>query len=420
MSSPELNLYLEVRMRIQYGSGWPFSTRRPFYILYRWETDISEWSAVYRSEVLTEPSQTPDAQGAMVFRIVNLPLSHVIGVYSKRPLRIEFFHYKMSKEKDAKMLAYVETSIVDLRRTMSGSRMLMVLNIFPTGELVGNAVLQQSKVSSSKYFFSLMANFGGPVSGTLVYFGVGVVDVKRVRGAIRRARPLTEGGSQRLRPHELRPFFTISRYTPMTSSVTTTTTNPGRPSNTNNNNMQNPDQATTVTTTVTTTTTTTTSNSNNSTAAPQSLPKFTWEEVYRSEHATRHITSRPYMFRVAKLTERKLNGLQDTRIIAVNLYRPHRDEPVLFAYFLTTVHTLLHAPLGSVFPLISGSSDTNANANADREEDSSDEVEDESSLGYAKLDISMKRGARLSFSVTVFLGQPTPEGANIETIQHPR
>ena len=189
---------LEVRVKIQKRSGWPFSTTRPFFVLYRWEPIDGSWSPLYRSEVLTKVSASPHAKGCMVFQIAELDFLKDIPGNDDRPLRVEFFHYKTTDQ--PKLLGYVATSLLDLRQAKPRSELKLMLNTFPEGELVGRLFMNMSRLTSRRCFFSLQAEFGGDVNGVFVYFDVRLKDNN------------AHGNGRRNRSKHPRPFYTISRY----------------------------------------------------------------------------------------------------------------------------------------------------------------------------------------------------------------
>lgn len=188
---------IDIRIKVQLSGGWPFSSRRPFFVLYRWENHLLEWTSYFRSEILTEPSPTPDAQGSMIFLPTAFILRKVIGQDEHRPLRFEFFHYKLSGEQI--LLAYCTTSLVELRQTTNGHRLHLVLNIFPKGELVGNLSISKKYLTASRYHFLLQANFGGPFRENFAYISINIANYHN-----RRFYNFW---------NEARPYFSIQRYT---------------------------------------------------------------------------------------------------------------------------------------------------------------------------------------------------------------
>lgn len=323
---------LEMRCKVQLSGGWPFSASRPFFVLYRWEPNCN-WTPVYRSEVLTEKSTSPDGKGCMVFRLAILDVRQVIGEDENRPLRLELFHFKVSE--DPKLLAFFSTSLVLLRQAKQGARQKLVLNIFPKGELVGHLKLHASMVTASRYFFSLQANFGGPIVGNFVYMTISVSEPSR--------------RSSWFALRDQRPFFTISHYS---------------------------DQG-------------------------------KWEEVYRSESASRVSNNRCYYYRIMKLTERKLNANHSGRSLSINFHRQlDRGNSCQLAYFVTKVSTLLEAPRGMIFQLIPYRATTSNDSN---------ESKSGTSSGYARLEQAERLDSRIFFSISVVLGMDPPAGANLKS-----
>lgn len=343
-------LHICVRAKIQLSGGWPFSARRPFFLAYRLEDGNAGWQPFYLSEVLTQPTYSPDANGSMIFRIANFSLRNVIGNNDQRPLRFEFFHYKISATRKGQheLLGHCTTSLAQLRQATAGDRLRLVLNILPKGEIAGNLTLRESRVSSKRYYFSLQVNFGGPFAGRIVFFSITAVDFLHPRGG--------------LLSRDTRLSFTISRYSSSTK---------------NRNGYRN-------------------INNEDSTGK--------WVEVYHSQQSERKSNHRDHGFRVAKLTLSRLNGCDFHRIISINLHRStNRGDPVLFAYLLTTLSTLLSEPRGSLFKLIVNKDDAN----------STPKHSDGPFRGYATLIAREQRDSRMSFSVEMTLGQAPPVGSKL-------
>lgn len=192
---PDDELIFQFQVNIMPRGGWPFLSRRPFFVLYRWDSVVSRWDAFYRSEVLTEPSVAPKSKGCMFFRLVLLKTQDVIGNNDHMGLRVEFFHYKPG---EPQLLAGASTSLAKLRQTEQGTRMPCSINVFPRGELVGNVMLQKKKITASRYYFCIQANFGGPVVGNLVHITMTVTDSAHAPGT--------------KLPWNMRLFFTICWY----------------------------------------------------------------------------------------------------------------------------------------------------------------------------------------------------------------
>lgn len=199
--SPNEKFGLQLRVKILKSEGWPFTARRPFWVLYRWEADISSWQAVYRSEVLTEQSTARNSDGCMIFTPAILDMRKLIdaGDNDTNPLRIEFFHYKFLG--GPTLLAHVSTSLRHLRQAEETSPLDIVVNIVSKGELMGNLIVQSKILSASQNFFTLQATFGGPITGNLVYFSLRLSTPWRWR--------------RRLGLRYSSSFYTISRYNDM-------------------------------------------------------------------------------------------------------------------------------------------------------------------------------------------------------------
>lgn len=318
---------IDIRVKVELWGGWPFSSRRPFFVLYRWENQLLEWTPFFRSEILTEPSPTPDAHGSMIFLSKAFLLRKVIGQDEHRPLRFEIFHYKLSEE--PKLLAYCTTSLVELRQTTNGHRLQLILNIFPKGELVGNLSMLRKRITTSRYYFSLQANFGGPFRENFAYFSINIANCQN-----RHFRFFFW--------NESRPYFSIHRYTDNDRS-----------------------------------------------------DRGEWDEVYRSELIPFALSRRPQNYQIAKVTLRKLNNGELRRKLSINIYQRSRSrDPVLMAYFHTTVSDLLEGPFDKKFSLRGGQNNN---------------VSDEPCPGYAVLEAKERRDSKFSFCIGIVLGQSTTD-----------
>lgn len=186
VNSAGVQLVLEMRVRVRRESGWPFALARPFFVLYRWEPADVSWTPLYRSEVLTKESDRNDAKGAMIFSMANVFLGERHADVDDRPLRLELFHYKTT---DApKLVAYLSTSLRELRLAAEGAALKLELNTFLSGELTGKLSVHASRVTLRRHFFALEADLGGDVPGPSVYMDVNLLEERR--GAPwRRARP---------------------------------------------------------------------------------------------------------------------------------------------------------------------------------------------------------------------------------------
>lgn len=184
-ASDELIVF-DIHVKIDSKGGWPFFSKRPFFVLYRWEQPFKIWTPIYRSEVLTRPSNIREAAGAMVFRLASLSLVEAIGDDDTRPLRLEFFQYK---HRDTPcMFAQFSTSLSQLRQVQPASPLKLSLNIFPKRDLVGSLVMQESRSTAKRTYFALRAQFGGPVEGRHVYFALSVLDRRQVSPSSRRRK----------------------------------------------------------------------------------------------------------------------------------------------------------------------------------------------------------------------------------------
>ncbi len=196
-------LVFEVKIKINKRLGWPFSTTRPFFVVFvrNFQTDV--WDPVYRSEVLTQPSDLPDAHGSMYFEhaVLNTQAMYDatqgMELSDNHPLRIEVFHYKT--QGSSKMLAYMCTTNLELRQESLNEKMKMEVNTFPEGELVGSVVLKKRTITATLSFFSFLMEFGGDVAGYCLYLNVSLQSVKEGRFSSFSSRALT------------RPFYYLKR-----------------------------------------------------------------------------------------------------------------------------------------------------------------------------------------------------------------
>lgn len=191
----EDRLVFEMRIKIDKKVGWPFSTSRLFFLIYRYSERDKDWQPIYRSEVLTKASDHPHAEGSMYFQLAQLKCIYLERT-DAQPLRIEFFHFKTTD--CAKMLAQLTTSRVDLRQTDAGEPLPLNVNTFPEGELVGRLNLVRKVITKTTSYYSLLVNFGGDIQSNAV-----VLDIK-LQVAKLRYRPRRSLVSKRL-------FFVVSK-----------------------------------------------------------------------------------------------------------------------------------------------------------------------------------------------------------------
>lgn len=318
---------LEIRANIQMSGGWPYSARRPFFVLYRWESSIPIWTPVYRSEVLTAPKHGADDN--MIFTPLIVPVSDLIGNEDDRQLRLELFHYKDQGE--SRLLAYVSTSLVKLRQLKAGSPLNLITNIVSKGDFVGEMTAHAPIITATKNFFTLQANFGVPIVGNFVFFSVSLTEPSLSRPPIfsRRNRQL--------------PLYTISRFN----------------------------------------------------------DKCFWEEVLRSEIAPHLTIDKVHTFRLAKITEMKLNACYSHRRLAIRIHRKERSKSSApIAYVITSTATLLESPVGTTFPVT-------ALPDCLHHEDVAI-IGDNYECGYIRLNQSEKRDTRQYFSISCVLGRKAP------------
>lgn len=191
----ECILSMELRMRVDMDEGWLFPTSRLCFIVFGWGTRSTSWTPLYRSEVLSKPTEFYNGEGEMVFGLVEASLNQIDGVLENRPLRIEIF--QLVSGTPPKLLAFLGTSLKDLRQTKEKSEMDWRLNTFPHGEVMGTLTMGYSRISQNRHFFVLHAYFGGTVRSDSVYF----------------ALTLAEHGRHTLRRslRSYKPFYCISR-----------------------------------------------------------------------------------------------------------------------------------------------------------------------------------------------------------------
>lgn len=200
--SPQSEISLEVRIRVDKKVGWPFSSSRVFYTVYRREYD-GQWKPLYRSEVRVKVTDHPDARGCMLYTIAEInQLVATIGDDSG-VLRIEFFQFKTTGSAH-KLLGIVTTSLLQLRQAPPGTDLDLQLNTFTNAELVGRALLDRSRFTAQRSFFSLKANFGGPVKGNYLFLDFAMA----YRKGFFRAQP---GGGARAVFASSRPYYELSR-----------------------------------------------------------------------------------------------------------------------------------------------------------------------------------------------------------------
>lgn len=185
-------LLLYILVRIRKKEGWPFSMARPYFVIYRWETDHSSWKPIYRSEIVTRQSLAPDSKGAMVFQGVEVSMNgNCIHEAHTTPMRIEFFHFK-TKSAD-KMLAYYCFNVQQMRQVAPSQSLDLTVSNFSEGELVGRLGLVESSLAYGKSTFKFEAAFGGDIGLDLIY-----IDMELNNQSTTEIQPV---------------FFTLSGYT---------------------------------------------------------------------------------------------------------------------------------------------------------------------------------------------------------------
>jgi hypothetical protein len=200
-------LAFEVRIRVDRKNSWPFSSSRPFFMLYRKEHD-GQWTPLYLSEVRVKPTNHPSAHGSMLYTLAEVNALTAHGGDDTRTLRIEFFHYKTS-QRQHKLLGYITTSVLDLRQAVLDTELGMHVNTFPRSEMVGSVRLVERHVSALRAFFSLQAEFGGQVHGSAVYVDMVLVCDKDSSKQLTNGRSLLSSS---------RPSYQLNRANPETGS----------------------------------------------------------------------------------------------------------------------------------------------------------------------------------------------------------
>lgn len=167
MCSPTTEISLDVRIRVRRKGGWPFSSSRVFYTVYRLDFD-GQWKPLYRSEVRVKATDLPHADGCMLYSIAEInQLVATIGRDSG-VLRLEFFQFKTNGSAH-KLLGVITTSLLQLRQAIAGQDLGMELLTFTNRDLVGRAVLESSRFTAARSYFSIRADFGGPVTGDYLF-----------------------------------------------------------------------------------------------------------------------------------------------------------------------------------------------------------------------------------------------------------
>lgn len=169
----------EVKMQVDKKAGWPFSSARLFFVIYARNAN-DRWLPVYRSEVLTKPSDHPDAEKSMFFAPAEVKNADLISPDRRAlrsqddqfVLRIEFFHYKTSAP--SILIGYLETTAIKLRQAQVDNLVPLHVNSFTKGELVGSMTLRKKEITANTSYYSFMVKFGGELKKQFVVFDVSV------------------------------------------------------------------------------------------------------------------------------------------------------------------------------------------------------------------------------------------------------
>lgn len=177
----------EVRMQFNKKVGWPFSSTRPFFVIYA-RVANGRWLPVYRSEVLTKRSDHHTAEGTMLFSLADVTNSELRNLNGNRLLRcqddqckmrIEFFHYKTNIP--SILIGYLETTAIELRQAIKDKELPLHVNSFQDGELVGSMKLLDKIITANTNFYSVMVQFGGELETNFVVFDVNMHCAHRKR-----------------------------------------------------------------------------------------------------------------------------------------------------------------------------------------------------------------------------------------------
>lgn len=181
----------DIKVSVDRSKGWPFKSARPFFIVYVQPDETQPWLPVYRSEIVTPATVRCDRHGVMHFAPVEVPNSEV-RIVDDSKIRVEFFHYKTSGH--FMLLGYVQLKASELRQKRTHTKLPIIVNDFPQGELEGSVSLESKYITACTTFYGIRATFGGETTSDCVYFDI-IVSTSKGK---------TKG----------RPFFTIHRGSP--------------------------------------------------------------------------------------------------------------------------------------------------------------------------------------------------------------
>lgn len=182
-------LSVEVRMKVNKVEGRMFSTNSLCFVIFGYEARCATWTPLYRSEVLSRPTEFLYGDSAMIFRLAEANLKQDKGALENHLLRIEIFHVVDGNL--PKLLASLNTSLKKLRQAKKGTELDWGLNTFQQGEVTGTLTMHDSKVTQTRHFFVLDANLGSVVKSDFIYFALTLTDHRRhpLRRSFRSLKP---------------------------------------------------------------------------------------------------------------------------------------------------------------------------------------------------------------------------------------
>ena len=164
--------------------GWPFSSARPFFVLYSWKGVDRTWECLYRSEKSSEGIASKKSRNFRHKGSVELPLKCMLVNDRSIPLRLEIMHHHPGLY--PRPLGLYITSFDKLRQEPADEPLDMEIGAFPQGELVGELRMKRVDMKSGRFMFKLEANFGGHPKGPCAYFGMTLTETRRFYEGARR------------------------------------------------------------------------------------------------------------------------------------------------------------------------------------------------------------------------------------------
>lgn len=161
-------LILSITLRLKEKSnGWPFHTAKVFFIFFKWQSKNLTWTPIYRSEP-RKPVQAKDLRGTLPFNISEFYLSDVTDGDDDCPLRFEFFHQDTLR--GSRLLAFLRTSLRNLRLTRNHQQMHLELNTFNQRPVLGRMKMIKSHVTLNNHYFQIEIQLGGQAKPNILYF----------------------------------------------------------------------------------------------------------------------------------------------------------------------------------------------------------------------------------------------------------